>query len=361
MVDEAVDDRAGQPGDLRQQAEAARGDRGVQRLGGAGVAQRAGHDGEFEEFGVAERVQFGERFDDRTGALGGRLGDVVADDQLAFRLDAGDQFLQLEGEQPAVRAELDDVLGDFRGDPADHFQALGDRGDVADRHQVLDLQGGEGAGDLVQAELVALQGRQRLVGAGEDRGRLLQDAALAVHIEGDQAHRLADGDDREAGLDRDALGGAVAGAGLLRGDGGVRDQLDSGPHDFGDVLVEDQRTVELAQFAQPGRGELDVEDETAGTHGFDGLVEAQHDQPARIAAEDALQAVAQGRTGRDGAQRGAHQALGAGTAAGPAGSRCPVVGCHCTPPSEGLSVRRPPGPCRVDVQRSVRGRQAILR
>ncbi len=122
-----------------------------------------------------------------------------------------------------------------RGDAADHLQALGHRGDVADRHQVLDLQRGQRARDLVEAELVALQGRQRLVGAGQDRGRVLQDAALAVHVQGDQPHRLADRDDREAGLLAHPVGGAVPGAGLLRGDRGVRHQLDAGPQDLGAV------------------------------------------------------------------------------------------------------------------------------
>ena len=83
---------------------------------------------------------------------------------------------------------------------------------------------------------------------------------------------------------------------------GVGDQLHARPHDLGDVPVEDQRAVELAQLAQPGRGELDVQDEAAGAQRLDGPVHAEDDEPAGVAAEDPLQAVTQGRAGRDRAQ-----------------------------------------------------------
>ena len=93
-------------------------------------------------------------------------GQVVADDQLALGVDAGDQLLELEGEQPAVGAELEDVVLDLAGDPDDHLESLRDDRDVAHRDEVLDLEGGQGAGDLVEAQLVALEGGERLVGAG---------------------------------------------------------------------------------------------------------------------------------------------------------------------------------------------------
>ena len=100
-------------------------------------------------------------------------------------------------------------------------------------------------------------------------------------------------DDREVALLGDPVRRAVAGAGLLGGDRRVRHELHTGPVDLGDVLVEDQRAVELAQLAQPRRGELDVQDEAARAHRVDGLVEAEHDQTAGVAAQDALQAVAE--------------------------------------------------------------------
>ena len=86
-------------------------------------------------------------------------------------------------EQPAVGAQLDDVAGDLLRDAPDHLQALDDDRHVADRDQILDLERGERAGHLVEPELVALEGRQRLVGPGEDRGGVLEHVAPAADVE----------------------------------------------------------------------------------------------------------------------------------------------------------------------------------
>ena len=191
-------------------------------------------------------------------------GHVVPRDQLPLRLHAGQQLVQLQGQQPAVGAELDDVALDLVGDPADHLQPLGDAHRVPDGDEVLDLQRGQRAGDLVQAHLVALQGGQRLVGPGQDRRRVVHDVPPAVDVQPDDPHRLADRDDREAGLRGDPLRGAVPGAGLLGGDRRVRHQLHGGPHDPGAVGGEHDGTVHLGQLAQPRRGELHVQREAAG-------------------------------------------------------------------------------------------------
>ena len=53
----------------------------------------------------------------------------------------------------------------------------------------------------------------------------------------------------------DPLGGAVPGAGLLRGDRGVGHQVHVGAQDPGDVAVEHDGAVHLGQLAQPGRRE----------------------------------------------------------------------------------------------------------
>ena len=53
-------------------------------------------------------------------------GHVVAGDELAVGVDAGHQLVELQGEQPAVGAELDDVAGDLVGDAAHHLQPLRD-------------------------------------------------------------------------------------------------------------------------------------------------------------------------------------------------------------------------------------------
>lgn len=261
---------------------------------------------------MAQRVQFDQCLGDGARTLRGGLGYVVPDDELALRLHPGDQLVELEGEEAAVGAQLHHVLGDLGGDPPHHLEPLRHRGDIADRHQVLDLQSGERARDLVEPELVPLQGGQSLIRAGQDRRGLLEDPALPVDVQRDQMHRLRYGDDREAALFGDPVRGAVAGAGLLGGDGRVGDQLDTGPEDLADVLVEDQRAVEFAQLTQARGGELDIHDETAGAHRLDRLVHAEDDQPAGVAAQDAFEAVAQRSTGRDGAQCGAHQRFGAG-------------------------------------------------
>ncbi len=92
---------------------------------------------------------------------------VVARDQLPVVVDAGHQLLELQRQQPPVGAELDDLADDLVGDTAHHLQPLGDHRGVAHRDQVLDLQRRQRVGDLVQAGLVALQGGDRLVRAGQ--------------------------------------------------------------------------------------------------------------------------------------------------------------------------------------------------
>ncbi len=291
MVDQPVDHRRGQPGDLGQQAEAARADRALQ-LVAAGVAEDAGDDREVEELVARQLVQLVQGFEQPALAAAGRGGEVVADDQLALGVDAGHELVELQGEQPAVGAELDHVALDLVGDAADHLQALRHGGHVPDRDQVFDLQGRQGAGDLVEAVLVAFERGQGLVGLGQDGRRLLQDVADAVEVEGDDAHRLADGDDRQARLQGDALRGAVAGAGLVGGDGGVGHEVHGRADDLV-VTAHHDGAVHLGQLAQPGGREVDVEQEAAAADLFDDLVVAEDDQPAGLSAQDSLQAVAQ--------------------------------------------------------------------
>ena len=94
----------------------------------------------------------------------------------------------------------------------------------------------------------------------------------------------------------------MPGAGLLGGDRRVGHQVHGGPDDAGAVAGEHDRAVHLAQLAQAGGGELDVEREAAGAERLDGLVVAEDDQRAGAAAQDALEAVAQRRAGRHGAR-----------------------------------------------------------
>ena len=120
------------------------------------------------------------RVGDRAALLAAAGDEVVAHDELALAVDAGHELLELQRQQAAVGAELDDVALDLGGDAAHHLQPLADRHRVADGDEVLDLEGGQRAGDLVEAQLVALERRERLVGAGQDRGAVVEDVAAAA-------------------------------------------------------------------------------------------------------------------------------------------------------------------------------------
>ncbi len=192
----------------------------------------------------------------------------------------------------------------------DHLQPLHHGGHVPDGDQVLDLERRQRPADLVQARLVPLERRQGLVRAGQDGVGVLQHVPQAADVQRDDPHRLAHRDDREAGLLRDALGGAVPRAGLRGLDGRVRQQLDGGPQDPGGVLVEHDGAVHLGQLAQPGRGELDVEHEPAGADRLDGPVEAEDHERAGATAQDALQTVPQLAARGDGGERGPQQVVG---------------------------------------------------
>src|SRR5690606_38507902 len=179
------------------------------------------------------------------------------------------------------------------GDAAHHLHPLHHGGHVPERDHVLDLEGGERLGDLVEPLPVPLERGERLVRLRQDRRGLLQQVAGAVDVERDDAHRLADRHDGVAGLPGDPLGGAVPGAGLVGGDAGIGHQVHGGPHDAVVAGAQHDRAVHLRQLAQPGRGELHVELEPAGAEPFHGVVVAEHDEGAGLPAQDALQAVAQ--------------------------------------------------------------------
>ena len=87
----------------------------------------------------------------------GRL-EVVLGDEAAVVLDAAHQLLELQQDQPAVGAELDDVALDLLGDAAHHLGPLQHGDDVADGHEVLDLERRQRAAHRVEPVLVALRG-----------------------------------------------------------------------------------------------------------------------------------------------------------------------------------------------------------
>jgi hypothetical protein len=251
---------------------------------------------------------------------------VVAHDQVALGVDAGDQLLQLQAEQPAVGAQLEHVVLDLRMDAGDHLQPLHDRGDVAHGDQVLDLERRQGAGDLVEAELVALERGQSLVRAAQDRPRVLHDVAHRADVEGDDLHRLRHRDHRHAGLAGDPVRRAVSRAGLVGLDAGVGHQVDSCPQDPARVLVEDDRAVHLRQLPYARGAERDVEGEAAGGDRLHHPVVSQHDERAGPPTQDPLQALAEHGPRCDAGHGGAHRHLFGGAVT--AGRR----GCHVESP-----------------------------
>ena len=100
---------------------------------------------------------------------------------------------------------------------------------------------------------------------------LLQHVATAPQVQRDDVHGLATLIDREPGLPGDPVGGPVPGAGLAGVDGRVGDELGGRAHDPRGARVDDDRAVHLAQLAQAGGGELDLQREAARGQRLDAL------------------------------------------------------------------------------------------
>src|SRR6185437_6697311 len=188
VLDDAVQDRAGHAGYARQQSVTAWAGCRVQTFGRALQPHRASHGNQVEQVGCRQVGQIGEHLPYRATTPGGR--DVVADDQFAVGVDPGHQLVQLQGEQAAVGAELDDLAGDLVGDPPDHLQALRHDGCVAHGDEVLDLQRRQGIGHLVEPHLVALERRDRLVGARQQLAAALQHVPAVPDVQADDPNRL---------------------------------------------------------------------------------------------------------------------------------------------------------------------------
>ena len=108
-------------------------------------------------------------------------------------------------------------------------------------------------------------------------------------VDGDHGPPLAHHHRRAPGLHRHPLGGAVPGAGLGGGDGGVGDEVDVGPADHLAALVDDDRPVHLGQLGQPGRAEVGaVEVEAAAADGLDVGPVAEDDERPGVLAQDQL-------------------------------------------------------------------------
>ncbi len=236
-------------------------------------------------------------------------GRVVAQHERALLAHPGEKLRELEGEQAAVGAELDDIALDLQRDAQHHLATLRDHRDIAHGDEVVDLQGGEVGAHLVESHAVALERRDGLVGAGEDRAGVLQDVAPTVDVDRDGRHGLADADRGVECLTRDPVGGAVARARLVGGECGIGVQVHGCAQDARRVVVEDDRAVHLGEFAQSIGGELDVEGEAAARDDIDRTVKAEDDERSGATAEDALEAVAQWRARSDHGQHVAKPGL----------------------------------------------------
>ena len=160
----AIDVR--QARDAREEAVAARLHRRVEvEIGGEPEQRR--DDAQVEEILVGD---VGELVDHDVEAARLGLDEVVAAHEPALVLDAAGELLELQRDEAAVVAELDDVALDLVGDAAHHLGPLEHGGHVAERHEVFHLERRQGAGDPVEAGLVAAEDLERLVGAARTRG-----------------------------------------------------------------------------------------------------------------------------------------------------------------------------------------------
>ena len=124
--------------------------------------QQRRHDAQVEDVLVGE---VGELVDHDFERPVRRLEEVVAPDEPPVVLDAAGQLLELELDQSTVVTELHDVTLDLVGDPPDHLGPLEHRRDVAERHEILHLEGRQRPGDPVEARFVPTEDLERLIGA----------------------------------------------------------------------------------------------------------------------------------------------------------------------------------------------------
>ena len=142
-------------------------------------------------------LEVGERVEGLVEVPVGVLVEVVLDDQAAVVLDAAHELLELQPHEAALHAELDDAQLDLLGDAAHHLGALQHGDDVAHGDEVLDLDGGQRAGDLVEAVAVALEGLDAPGWPGSSsRGIGSSVCFWSRDVDGDDGHVLGDGDDR---------------------------------------------------------------------------------------------------------------------------------------------------------------------
>ena len=161
----------GQARHLGQQPVAARADGGVERLA-AGVAERAGDRGEVEQVEGVERVEVGEHVGERARPAAGRRRQVVADDQLAVAARRRRSARRAAGRAAGRRCRARRRSPRSRrrsGAPSPGAARRPTTSRTVTRSSISSAD--SVPDDLVEAQLVALEGGQRLVGAGQDLAR----------------------------------------------------------------------------------------------------------------------------------------------------------------------------------------------
>ena len=103
------------------------------------------------------------------------------------------------------------------------------------------------------------------------------------------------GDHERVGLLGDALGRAVARAGLYREDRRVGRQLDVGVRDLGRVGAEHDRAVHLRELVQDRRRVVEIELDPAREQEPELVGVTDHDQAAGVGMQDVVDALAQRR------------------------------------------------------------------
>ena len=198
-----------------------------------------------------------------------------------------------------MHAELQHVVADLADNAVHHLHALQGHCHVAQGNVRLNLLGGEVGEHRTQTLLIAFKGLNRLVCASHQVLAVLNHVAGAVNVHRNHGHRGTHRNHRETGLNRGAFGGAVAGAGFVCLNGGVRHELHAGVQQAGGVAVADDSAIHLRQLAQAGCRELSVDIETARRQGGYGAVGSEYDECARTATHDAFQALAELGAGGD--------------------------------------------------------------
>ena len=270
--------------------------RRVERVQPACVAEELDEPIELEQVLVAQ----GAKPFEREGRLrSGRDGVVVAHDRVALGGDVADELVELEPDQPAFAPQLDAVAHDPLGHPRRHLGSLQGDEHVVEDDCVLELERGEPGQDLLQPLPVGLERAERLVRLREDVGHGVELVAGGADEDRDRLALLGDGDHERTGLLRDALRGAMAGPGLLRGDRRIRHQLYVGPGEPLDRGVDDDRPVHLGQLVEQLRTEGRIEPDAAAVQERELSGVAEHDQRALVGANHVVDGLPERRPGRN--------------------------------------------------------------